>query len=426
MSATSGFARRLGRWGAILRTGVRTLSGLDTNPVPADWRHITKIDPEADKQLPLLYPLYLSHTSAISVGGSSDVTSQNTEETFTILDRIPVPTFHEPSAAKHVTNNTRTQCDFMAIPEVLNGDVESLVGELGAGAEYIREELVPPMIEEKLPWVPDRFRTRLADFATTWLLERAIFEAYIIQNPDSAAARESGVTADDLLSPAQAAQRALAAEKHLESEVIYLEYSGTFGGEEATDILAAVSEAIGWSRLWYGGGLYARADARAVLEAGADAVVVGNVFHEIAAEETAFVEQAVDALEGDSIDLDTARSWVDETVTIAETNAARYLSTIPDIADPHETASEYLAATVTAWLELESLADQVPDDRPSDAAIRQFVDEHWNDALPGAVALAEVLGDDGHQLAREVALFHLDRRFGTAAGSLPLAHLGPL
>jgi len=137
--------------GSAISIGGRTLLSLDTNPVPSGWDHITKVDPEEEKQLPLAFPLYLSHTSAVSVGGSQDVTEQNTVETFDIVNMADVPAFHEPSEATHVTEKIRDRAEFMAVPEVLNGDSESLVGTLGKGVEHVKEEVAPGLIAEKLP-----------------------------------------------------------------------------------------------------------------------------------------------------------------------------------------------------------------------------------------------------------------------------------
>jgi phosphoglycerol geranylgeranyltransferase len=404
------FASKFESVTAALSIGGRRLLGLDTNPLSAEWTHITKVDPEGEKKLPVLYPLYLSHTSAVSVGGSQDVTDQNTEETFELLGDASVPAFHEPSAPSHVTEKTREQAAFLAIPEVLNGDSQALVGALGEGIEYVREELGPEMIGGKLGVSLDGLLDRtLGDLAAAWLMEEAVFEAYIIMNTDSAAAREANVTEDDLLTPQEAKQRALAAEYHLESELIYLEYSGTFGGQEAVEILEAIDDGVSWSRIWYGGGLDNRADAEAVLDAGADAVVVGNVFHEVAELEADLVAEAREEFEpGADVERERLREWVAETVDVEETSAARYLSTIPDLSDPVARATRYLAAAVGAVLAIEGVAAELDD--PSMGDLRGAVEE----PVPGAEALADALGSDGEPVAREIAVGLLADRFDPA------------
>lgn len=367
-------AKRLESAAATATLAGRTLLGLDTNPVPNDWTHVTKVDPETDKQLPLAYPLYLSRTSAVSVGGSSDVTDRNTEETFELLALADVPTFHEPSEATHVTDETRERADFMAVPEVLNGDTEALVGTLGKGLEYVREDLGPRLVEQKvgISLDPDGFfGSRLADFAAGYLIEEAVFEAYIIMNPDSAAAREAKVSEADLLTPQEAKERALAAEYHLESEIVYLEYSGTFGGSEAEDILASVGDAVSWSRIWYGGGLDNRENALAMLDAGADAIVVGDVFHEVAAEERDLFREAREHFESVP-DTETLEDWVRDTVAVEETAARRYLSTIPDVDAPEDIAATYLTAGVEFGLHVDAAREETGGD---ETAIRRHLRE---------------------------------------------------
>lgn len=327
---------------------------VDANPVPRRWTHVTKVDPEEAKKLPLLYPRWLAHTSAVSVGGSSDVTAANTERTFEWLAPLETPAFHEPSGPEHITERTRAAADFLAIPEVLNGDVDALVGELGTGVERLLEELAPTLVAEQWPWLPERYRETVADLATSWLLEAAVFEAYIVQNPDSAAARESGVDAADRLDPETARHRALAADRHLGSELVYLEYSGTFGGDEAVEILAEIDGALRNARLWYGGGLDDAEKVAAVRDAGADTVVVGDVFHDIASEEAALLADAEAEFDGDA-DPDAIADWVADRVD-GDSAATRYLATA-GVDDPLQRARRYERHTVAAWLDLLEATD---------------------------------------------------------------------
>ncbi|MEF8775916.1 MAG: geranylgeranylglyceryl/heptaprenylglyceryl phosphate synthase [Haloarculaceae archaeon] len=411
MPSLAGIVRGVESIGAAAAIGGRTLFGIDTNPVPSDWDHVTKVDPEGDKQLPLAYPLYLQYTSAVSVGGSRDVTGANTEETFALVNAAGVPAFHEPSAARHVTQRTRNQADFLAIPEVVNGDSEAMVGTLGEGIEYAREELAPKLIDEYLPVpVSGGLEARLADFAASWLIQEAVFEAYIIMNLDSAAAREGNVTEDDLLEPREAKRRAMAAERHLGSDVIYLEYSGTYGGEEAVALLEAIRTGVSGARLFYGGGLDDRENALAVLDAGADAVVVGNVFHEIADEEAALVDRAADDLDSPP-SREAVRDWVDEAVDPAETAAARFLSTVVDVPDPEQRAARYLADGVHVALALRSLASDLDGEDVDAARLRRALS---GESLPGETVFADVLAGDARPLARRLGLSLLAERFDVA------------
>lgn len=398
-------ARRLGYIARSIRLGSRAFGFVDTNPVPPDWHHVTKVDPEEEKKLPLLFPLYLQHSSAVTVGGSRDVNSRNTEETFELMSLTDVPVIHEPSAPTHVTDRTREMSDLLTIPEVLNGDVDALIGKLGEGIEYIQETLAPELIEQKFPWLPPRFVRTLADFATGWMLEDAVFEAYIIQNPDSAAAREAGVEQKDLLSPGDAAQRALAAEKHLGSEVIYLEYSGTYGGEEAMAILEAIDAAVNWPRIWYGGGLVNRKDTERVLSAGADAVIVGNVFHEIAEEEREISALATETLSG-SPTIECVDDWFDDAVDIEDTAAAHYLSTVPNLDDPVSLARSYLGMSAFVSLAINHEIGSISDES------REANTESLLNRIDSKVSW--VISDVNCQsIIHEYAATQLERNFGT-------------
>ncbi|PSQ33669.1 heptaprenylglyceryl phosphate synthase [Halobacteriales archaeon SW_10_68_16] len=418
-------ARRLDTLETLVSIGGRTLFLADTNPVPPEWDHITKVDPEGEKQLPLAYPLYLAHTSAVSVGGSRNVTEQNTLETFDLLDETPVPAFHEPSEATHVTEDVHDRAEFMAVPEVLNGDTEAIVGALGKSLEHGREEMAPNILDRKLPLpLGGTIEDRLSNFLTSWLFNEAVFEAYIIMNVDSAAAREAGVDEDDRLSPRQAKQHAMAAEHHLESEVVYLEYSGTFGGEEAVDILGAVEDSVEWSRVWYGGGLDTRENARAVLDAGADAVVVGDIFHRTAAEEREHCEAAREAL-GTDAGPDEIEEWVRENVDIEAFSGTRYLSTITAVANPAAQARRYLVAAIGVYLRLAELGEELAAEEPGTlAGVERFVESRQ----PVADGNSTTAGDDGSTVtldtrySRRLAVSVLADAAGLSS-DLPVAHL---
>lgn len=417
MSSLDDVATGVGRVATAVRTAVRTLGPVDTNPVPADWDHVTKVDPEDAKLLPLVYPLYLQHTDGISVGGSTDVTPENTEDTFELLAYVPTPAFHEPSAPEHVTDASRERAAFLAIPEVINGDTESLIGKLGKGIEQVTSELAPSLIDRRAGWVPNRLRGPLVEFAGSWLLADAIFEAYIIQNVDSAAAREANVTDADRLGPDEARRRAMAAERRLGSEVIYLEYSGRFGGAEAEPLLRSIADGTNWSRVWYGGGIGSRTAAHRMLRAGADTVVVGDAFHDVAEEEAALAEQARVEL-GPGADREVVAAWVEETIDAADSKAARFLSTIPTVSRPVVTAGQYLGAGVTIWLAIEELANKASDAR-SPAGIRAAI---RNGGVPELAELNE-MGEYGRLYAGNFTLAAVGARRGIAAGTLPVDHL---
>jgi phosphoglycerol geranylgeranyltransferase len=401
---------------AAARIGSRSVLSLDTNSVPAEWTHITKVDPEEDKDLPLLFPLYLQHTSAAEVGGSRDVTGRNTEDTFELIANRPVPAFQEPSAPRHITERTRAMAEFLAIPQVVNGDAEAMVGTLGGGIEYVKTELGPKMLAEKLPVSLGRFEDTLADFAASWLLRDAIFESYIIMNLDSAAAREGNVTEDRLLDPSQARQRAMAVEHYLESEVIYLEYSGCFGGEEAAELLETIDDAVSWPRIWYGGGLDNHENAQAMLDAGADAVVVGNVFHDIAAEERKQCGAIAEDLDPGA-DKAAVERWVQENITISETSSKKYLSTIPAVTNPEQLGKKYLVAALETYLHLQSIRYTL--DSPADLSeIEAVMDDQ--STVPGSSHVRPVLDSDSFYRRLAISLL---AEATNLSPELPVSHV---
>ncbi|MEA5389109.1 geranylgeranylglyceryl/heptaprenylglyceryl phosphate synthase [Haloarculaceae archaeon H-GB2-1] len=160
------------------------------------------------------------------------------------------------------------------------------------------------------------------------------------------------MTEDDLLSPEQARQRAMAADRHLGSELVYLEYSGTYGGEEAEAILDQIADRMTQSRLWYGGGIDSREKAERMLQAGADTVVVGDVFHEVADEEATVCVRAREEFD-EGAPRRAIREWIGEEVDVETSAAARYLRTIPAVDAPVATAERHLADTVQCYLALQ-------------------------------------------------------------------------
>lgn len=388
MSALDAFAGRIGRLLSAGRAVVRHGLRLDTNPVPGSWSHVTKVDPENSKRVPIAFPRYLRHTDAISVGGSADVTDENTARTFELLAPLSTPAFHEPSGPTHVTPETLSASAFLAVPQVLNGDDEAFVGTFGAGVEAVRDGMAPDLIG-RLSWVPG-VGDRLAATLTDLLISNAVIEAYIVQNPDSAAARESGVTVEDVLDAADTRRRAMAAEYVLGAEILYLEYSGSYGGDEAVAALSAMDDALDWTRVWYGGGIDSREKANAILEAGADAIVVGDAFHRVAEEEAelaaAYLDDCVasgdidasgDSGASDDVgasgdigefyrtgngDVPGAAEWLDDACDLSETAAARYLSTIPSVDEPVVEARRCLAAGLIAHRTVASGDVRIGDD----------------------------------------------------------------
>lgn len=234
--------------------------------------HVTKVDPAKpfpdDEEL-------LAHTDLVMVGGSDRVNTENTLETLervrAITDDIPV--LQEPYRSEHVSRETLGLVDAIAVPAVYNGNRDNFVGkhlaffsELAAAPSEVRGANLPIVG----PLVESRGEAVVAAFT-----DRIIGEGYVIQNPDSRAAEVAG--AETPFSTEQVAGAALATEVFYRLPVMYIEYSGRYGGpEDVATAAAQLEETV----LLYGGGITDREQSEEILAAGADAVVVGDCFHD--------------------------------------------------------------------------------------------------------------------------------------------------
>ncbi|AEH38639.1 heptaprenylglyceryl phosphate synthase [Halopiger xanaduensis] len=234
--------------------------------------HATKIDPA--KPLPSdLEPL--TGTDLVIVGGSDGVTAENTLETIEAIDASfpDLPIFQEPYRSDHVSTETIDAVDYLSIAAVYNGDREHFVGkhvDLFAEVGQKPDEL----LGSSVPLIGDLVASKGID-AVANLTEKVIGEGYVIQHLSSAAANRAGVEA--AYSPEQVAGAALATESLYGFPIFYVEYSGTYGGPEDVQAAARYLED---TALFYGGGIDSAAKADEILAAGADAIVVGDCFHD--------------------------------------------------------------------------------------------------------------------------------------------------
>jgi len=243
--------------------------------MPIDWAgvdHVTKVDPA--KAMPDR-PEAIRATDLVLVGGSDDVTAANT---LTAVDRLrevapDLPVLQEPYDGSQVTRETVEAVDAVAVAAIFNGDREHFHGKhLDFFADLARAPrevtgagvpLIGGLVEAK------------GHEAVDAITEKLVPEGYVIQNPDSAAARQTN--AETPLDADGVAGAALATETFYDFPVFYVEYSGTYGGP--ADV-AAAAEQLEETTLLYGGGIDDAAKAAEILDAGADAIVVGDVFHD--------------------------------------------------------------------------------------------------------------------------------------------------
>jgi len=217
---------------------------MPASPVePADWSHITKLDPDKELSDEVADGIASSGTDAVVVGGTQGVTREKARSFLSALDGTGITVVVEPSNPANVVHGGHD----LLVPTVLNaGSVEWVVG---AHKEWVR-----------------------AEDGVDWSVVHP--EAYIVLNPDSAVGRVT--EADTEIAPGEAAAYATVADSFFDLPIIYVEYSGTYGDPE---VVEAVAEAVDDATVFYGGGVdgYEKANemARHV-----DCIVVGDVAHE--------------------------------------------------------------------------------------------------------------------------------------------------
>jgi phosphoglycerol geranylgeranyltransferase len=240
-----------------------------------DWAavsHVTKVDPAKD--LPENLEL-LARTDLVLVGGSDGVTEDNTLDA---IERIrgacpDLPVLQEPYSSRQVSPETVDAVDSVAIPAVYNGDHDNFVGKHVAFFTEVGrkpEETFGTGLPVVGGLIASMGREAVADLSA-----QTVGEGYVIQNPDSKAADVSQVEAT--YTPEEVAGAALATESFYDFPVFYIEYSGTYGGPE--DVEAAANY-LDETVLLYGGGIESQEQTEEILDAGADAVVVGDCFHD--------------------------------------------------------------------------------------------------------------------------------------------------
>jgi len=212
------------------------------------WRHVTKLDPDRPLPPAALEAVCASGTDAIVVGGSTGMTQQAVLDLLTRLAGAPVPVALEVSTPESAVPGPA----LFFIPLVLNAPDSRWLGGAQAGALA----RLLPVVGEYVPW------------------DLLIPEAYLILNPECAAARLTGARTD--LTPAEVAGWAAFAGRVLRLPILYVEYSGRFGDMA---LLQAVRENAGPAHVIYGGGIRSGREA-ALAARHADTVVVGNLVYE--------------------------------------------------------------------------------------------------------------------------------------------------
>jgi phosphoglycerol geranylgeranyltransferase len=212
----------------------------------SDWDHIVKVDP--DKTLPegeTFEDVCATGTDALEIGGTTGMTESKMARVVEATTAHDVPVYIEPSNVASVVH--REGLDGYFVPIVLNaGDV---FWTTGAHKEWAR-------LDDEISW------------------DHTYTEAYVVLNPDSSVAEYTDADCD--LEASDVGAYAEVAEQMFGQEIIYVEYSGTYGDPE---MVAAAAEAVEEAAVFYGGGI---GDYDAAYEMGSrgDTVVVGDLVHD--------------------------------------------------------------------------------------------------------------------------------------------------
>jgi phosphoglycerol geranylgeranyltransferase len=210
------------------------------------WDHVLKVDPDKDLvDGETFADVCETGTDAIEIGGTLDVTADKMNRVVAACSEYDVPLYQEPSNPAVVVEDDAL--DGYLIPTVFNAQDPFFI--TGAHKEWVR-------IDGPLDW--DRTHT----------------EAYIVLNPEASVAELTD--ADCSLSADEVGSYARIAEKMFGQDIVYVEYSGTFGDPEK---VSAAQEGLDDATLFYGGGVH---DYDTAYEMGqhADAVVVGDLLHD--------------------------------------------------------------------------------------------------------------------------------------------------
>jgi len=210
-----------------------------------DWDHIVKLDPDktlADGET--FEDVCETGTDALEIGGTLDMTQEKMQRVIDACAKYDVPLYQEPSNPAVVVDDD--DLDGYLVPVVLNA------GDIAWATGFHKE------------WI------KTSD--VNW--DRTTTEAYIILNAEASVAELTDADCDQ--TPEDVAAYAEVAEQMYGQEIVYVEYSGTFGDP---DVVGAAADALEEATLFYGGGIHDYESANTMAEH-ADTIVVGDLVHD--------------------------------------------------------------------------------------------------------------------------------------------------
>ncbi|EUJ29198.1 geranylgeranylglyceryl phosphate synthase-like protein [Listeria floridensis FSL S10-1187] len=206
--------------------------------------HFFKIDPAKPLSEREVEALFHSSTDGFIIGGTDQVTAENTAFYYERLMETDKQLFLEISHAEMVL----PYADQFLVPMVLNSP--------------------------DAKWVVGKFVEALREFSPHVPFKRITPLGYVILNAEAKAAKLTRANA--ALEKKDITAYAELAEHFLKLPVLYIEYSGTFGD---TELVREAKAVLKETKLWYGGGIKSREQAAEMHEY-ADAIVVGNLIYE--------------------------------------------------------------------------------------------------------------------------------------------------
>jgi len=211
-----------------------------------EWDHVLKVDPDKElHEAETFEDVAATGTDALEIGGTRGMTSEKMERVVEACAAHDLPIYQEPSNPGVVIEHDALSG--YLVPTVLNaGDPFWITG---AHKEWAR-------IDESLDW------------------DRTATEAYVVLNPEASVAEYTDADCD--LGVDDVAAYASVAERLFGQDIVYVEYSGTYGD---ADIVAAANDALTEATLFYGGGVRDYESARE-MGSHADVVVVGDLLHD--------------------------------------------------------------------------------------------------------------------------------------------------
>ncbi len=209
-----------------------------------EWRTILKLDPGRAVSDERLAEVCSWPVDAVIVGGSGGYGAAEVSELLARLRRYPLPVALEVTDVAALCPNF----DLYFVPLVLNS--------------------------QKVEWIVGRQQKALKEFGRFVKGRRVFGEGYCILNPQSTAARLADARGD--LDQRDVVAFARLAQDLFRLPIFYLEYSGMYGSPE---VVAAVSDALESTLLWYGGGIRTPEQA-GEMGAMANAIIIGNAVYE--------------------------------------------------------------------------------------------------------------------------------------------------